>query len=115
MPASLVDWKVALTHEVRVAKPIDGSLLSTSYSTRCKVLGTFPAGEAPVDIAFGGTSLWVTDENTDQVTRLRASNGTSLNTLPVGDYPQGIIFDGTSIWVVNGFSDTVSKISRTAQ
>jgi DNA-binding beta-propeller fold protein YncE len=52
----------------------------------------------------------VANENSDDVTKLRVSDGALLGTFGVGDSPQGVAFDGTNIWVANAGSNTVSKL-----
>jgi DNA-binding beta-propeller fold protein YncE len=71
---------------------------------------TFPVGDAPIGIAFDGANIWVANFDSDNVTKLRASDGAHLGTFPVGDLPVGIAFDGASIWVANNFSDNVTKL-----
>jgi hypothetical protein len=71
---------------------------------------TFTAGDSPYGVAFDGYSIWVANFNTDNVTKLRASDGANLGTFPVGDAPRGIAFDGSSIWVTNQLSDSLTKL-----
>jgi DNA-binding beta-propeller fold protein YncE len=61
-------------------------------------------------VAFDGTSIWVANFSSNNVTKLRASDGTTL-TFPVGTNPFGVAFDGANIWVTNNGSDTVTKLS----
>jgi len=49
-------------------------------------------------------------KSSNNVTKLRASDGTTLGTLPVGNFPDAIVFDGANIWVANAGSNTVSKL-----
>ena len=59
-------------------------------------------------MAFDGANIWVTNGVGNNVTKLRASDGTNLGTFNVGNTPQGVVFDGANIWVANEFSNTVS-------
>jgi DNA-binding beta-propeller fold protein YncE len=43
------------------------------------------------------------------VTKLRASDGSTLGTFPVGAGPVGVAFDGANIWVANSSDNTISK------
>jgi DNA-binding beta-propeller fold protein YncE len=52
----------------------------------------------------------VVNDWSDDVTKLRASDGKVLDTFKVGDYPQSACFDGENIWVANAWGDTVTKI-----
>ncbi len=71
---------------------------------------TFPVGDAPFGVAFDGANIWVANENSDDVTKVRASDGTNLGTFPVGDLPVRIAFDGANVWVTNFNDDTLSKL-----
>ena len=71
----------------------------------------FTVGATPFGIALDGANIWVTNENDDTVTKLRASDGVHLGTFPVGDVPVGVAFDGANIWVANFRDDNVTRIS----
>jgi len=58
--------------------------------------------------AFDGAHIWVINSN--NVTKLRASDGASLGTFAVGDCPVGIAFDGANMWVTNCNPGTVTKL-----
>jgi len=65
-----------------------------------RVLGTFTVGEGPLGIAFDGANMWVANANDGTVSKLRASDGTTLGTFSVGgDSPAGVAFDGENIWL----------------
>ena len=51
--------------------------------------------------AFDGANIWVTNSDSDSVTKLRASDGAVLGNFKVGKAPDGVAFDGTNIWVTN--------------
>ena len=59
--------------------------------------------------AFDGAHIWVINSN--NVTKLRASDGASLGTFAVGDCPVGIAFDGANIWVGNSLGVTKLRAS----
>jgi DNA-binding beta-propeller fold protein YncE len=46
----------------------------------------------------------------NSVTKLRASDGTTLGTFVVGSLPFGVVFDGTNIWVINSDSNSVTEM-----
>ena len=71
---------------------------------------SFPVGDAPQGVAFDGTNIWVANVSSDNVTKLRASDGANLGTFPVAR-PFGVAFDGANIWVANGNSNNVTRIS----
>jgi hypothetical protein len=54
--------------------------------------------------------MWVTNYNSNTVTKLKASNGSNLGIFNVGTNPVGVAFDGANIWVTNYRSATVSKL-----
>ena len=62
-------------------------------------------------MAFDGTSIWVANGGSDNVTKLRASDGAALGTFLVGSSPDAVAFDGTSIWVANADSHDVTKLT----
>jgi len=62
---------------------------------------SFPVGAGPIGVAFDGASIWVTNADGNNVTKLKASDGTVLGTFNVGNYSAGMAFDGANIWVVN--------------
>ena len=73
-------------------------------------LGTFAVGTAPRAVAFDGANIWVANSGSNNVTKLRASDGANLGTFAVGSVPDGVAFDGANIWVANIFSNAVSKL-----
>jgi hypothetical protein len=70
----------------------------------------FDVGEFPIGVAFDGTNIWVANAESNNVKKLRASNGAVLGTFKVGKFPIGITFDGTNIWVANGETNNVMKL-----
>jgi len=84
---------------------------ATTASWRVEMLGAYySVGRYPTGICFDGTNIWVTNNGSGTVTKLRASDGTTLGTYEVGDNPWAICFDGANIWVANGGSDNVTKL-----
>jgi hypothetical protein len=63
----------------------------------------------PLGVAFDGANIWVANRDSDNVTKLRASDGTTLGTFRVED-PFGMAFDGANIWVANESSNDVTKL-----
>jgi DNA-binding beta-propeller fold protein YncE len=60
---------------------------------------------------FDGTNIWVANASFNgNVTKLRASDGTTLGTFAVGSGPMGIAFDGANIWVANFDGNNVTQI-----
>jgi DNA-binding beta-propeller fold protein YncE len=61
-------------------------------------------------IAFDGLTVWITNSDSNSVTKLTASDGSTLGTFPVGLTPSGIVFDGQSMWITNYRSSTIMKM-----
>ncbi|MBM3663279.1 MAG: YncE family protein [Actinobacteria bacterium] len=73
--------------------------------------GPITVGDGPRGVAFDGTSIWVANRLSDNVTRIDAATGTVIGTpVTAGDGPYGITFDGTRVWVTNELADTVTAI-----
>src|SRR5262249_4175917 len=71
---------------------------------------SFPVGNKPVGLAFDGESMRVANLQSNNVMKLRASDGAILATYGVGSLPVGLVFDGTNIWVTNNGSGSVSRL-----
>src|SRR5205085_747178 len=71
---------------------------------------SFPVGSGPNGVAFDGASIWVTNNGSNNVTKLRASDGALQGTFNVGAKPVGVAFDGANIWVANLSSNSVTKL-----
>ena len=70
----------------------------------------FPAGASPYGVAFDGASIWVADNGSNKITKLRASDGLSLGVFPVGTNPIAVACDGVHVWVTNINSNNVTKL-----
>ncbi len=62
-------------------------------------------------LASDGTSLWVASQFQNTVTRVRASDGKTLETVSVGSQPVAVLADPSGIWVANLGDDTVTQLS----
>jgi DNA-binding beta-propeller fold protein YncE len=74
-----------------------------------QALPDIAVGEHPTGIAFDGANIWVASHNSNNVSKLRASDGALLGTYAVGGAPQGVAFDGVQIWVANFWNNSVSR------
>jgi hypothetical protein len=70
---------------------------------------TFAVGANPYGVAFDGSSIWVANGIGFSVTKLQASDGTTLGSFSVNS-PLGLAFDGANIWVTNNGQGTVTKL-----
>jgi hypothetical protein len=70
---------------------------------------------ALVGIIYDGANIWVVDQVSATINKLRKldSNGNILLSVDLGEAPLVPAFDGTNIWVPNLFSDTVSVVRAT--
>src|ERR1700730_1293680 len=75
------------------------------------VTTTLSGLNSPVGVVFDGESIWVVNQLGNSVTKLRASDGTSLGTFSVGSEPEFVAFDGANIWVATTGAATVTKLS----
>src|SRR5262249_54891296 len=71
---------------------------------------SFPVGDGPEGVAFDGASIWVGNTISNNVTKLRASDGAPQGVFPVDAFPQAVAFDGRNIWVASLAADTVTKL-----
>lgn len=74
----------------------------------------FTTATGPMGVAFDGANIWVSNDGSNNVTKLLASTGATLGTFASsGTFPAGVVFDGTNIWVTNNLSANVTKMSHT--
>ena len=71
---------------------------------------TFAGFNKPFSICSDGANIWVTNWGSNNVTKLRSSDGTILGTYNVGTKPLGICLDDSSVWVANWGSKNVTKL-----
>lgn len=69
-----------------------------------------PVGSVPFGIAFDGANVWVVNFDSNNVTKIRTSDGANLGTFGVGSHPMNAAFDGASIWITNSTDNTVTKL-----
>ena len=69
---------------------------------------TFARTTSSYGVAFDGANVWVSGSN--KVTKLRASDGATLDTFAVGNGSAGVAFDGANVWVGNPGGDNVIKL-----
>lgn len=67
---------------------------------------------SPRTMAFDGQHMWVTLNTapTNQVAKVRVSDGVVLGTYPVGANVSGVAFDGTNVWVTAVTDGTVTEL-----
>jgi hypothetical protein len=67
-------------------------------------------GADPVNLAFDGSHIWVTNRSSNTFSKVRTSDGAVVGTFATGANPWGIAFDGSNIWVANSSANTVTKL-----
>ena len=76
---------------------------------------SYGVGAQPTGMLFDGNYIWVSNNSSNSVTKLRPDDGRVLGTFSTGSYPVGLAFDGTNIWVANfgynGAGNTATVLS----
>ena len=72
---------------------------------------TYATGTNPYGVAFDGTNIWITNINSNTVSKMNPADGTKVDYTTTGTNPIGVAFDGTNIWIANNGSATVSKMN----
>lgn len=79
-------------------------------SLRWDLLGQqVTVGSNPKGIAFDGANVWVASTLSNNVTKLRVSDGVVQGTFALGGAARGAAFDGSNVWVTHG-SGSVTKL-----
>jgi hypothetical protein len=55
-------------------------------------------GKQPHWRGVDGANIWVANNRSDNVTKLRASNGKTFGIFAIGIEPEYVAFDGANIW-----------------
>ncbi len=61
-------------------------------------------------LAYDGTYLWMTNVQSNTVSKIQLSPLQVVATYGTGSGPAGIVFDGTSMWIANAYSGSVTVI-----
>src|SRR5262245_10834629 len=69
----------------------------------------FEVGRRPEALLFDGTNIWVANQMSDNLMKLRASDGLNIGTFETGTRPVALTYDGTHVWVANKMSNNVMK------
>ena len=75
------------------------------------VLDTVVVGQAQEAVVSDCASIWVTNSESGDITRIRMNDSAHLGTYQARDRPLAIAFDGQYIWVADFNQDTVTRIS----
>ena len=72
------------------------------------IIGSYAVGTGPQRVVFDGINIWVTNTDSNSVTKLRASDGTRLADFSfTGAF--GIVFDGAGLWVSSPNANKLGK------
>ena len=69
----------------------------------------FEVGRRPQALLFDGSHIWVANQQSDNLMKLRASDGLNMGTFATGTRPVALTYDGTHVWVANKMSNNVMK------
>jgi len=104
-------WNASpITDDIIKIDPVDGDNLESENALASLA---FPA---PTDITHDGTNFWVSDWQSNIITRVRPEDGIILDTIP-GPTPAssiyGLTWDGQALWVADRADDTIYRVSHT--
>lgn len=69
-----------------------------------------PVGVYPDQLVFDGVHMWVACYNTNNVWKIRASDGQVIGAYPAGTNPSALAFDGMYIWAPGKGNSNVVKL-----
>jgi len=112
LSAANINGTIAATQLSPEAQPTTASLklLGSLRWDLLKIHKTFAVGTNPVAVAFDGANVWVVNNGSENVTKIRVGDGAVLGTFAVGGLPTAIAFDGANMWVANSGSNNVTKL-----
>jgi DNA-binding beta-propeller fold protein YncE len=61
-------------------------------------------------MAFDGANMWVTNAQSNTISKFRVSDGANLGNFALGHPAQLLAFDGASIWASDGVTNKITKI-----
>jgi DNA-binding beta-propeller fold protein YncE len=68
-------------------------------------------GGKPDALAFDGAHIWVTNQDSDTIHKLRATDCGLLGEFPTGRLPEDVVYGGGYIWVADFQDNTVRKLA----
>ncbi len=77
----------------------------TDYS-----LGDYAASTSPSSLAFDGSSVWVANAGSTNVSKIRASDGKKIFDVNMGFTPLDVVFDGQNVWV--SYNNSGGKLAK---
>jgi len=115
-PASAANYRESLSGMTEgagsvwvIGDPADRRLFRID-PRRAAITATIPLGFPPGSVAFGGGSVWVTDQLGDRVVRIDPSTNSVTASIPVGRGASGVAFGLGSLWVADSLAQTVTRI-----
>jgi peptide/nickel transport system substrate-binding protein len=79
-----------------------------------ELVGTVPVGTSPSGVAVGEDAVWVTNSDSNSVSRIDPQSHDVKQTIAVGNSPSGVAVAGGFVWVANALDGTVSQIDPRA-
>ena len=80
--------------------------IATLHWYNANLTTQFTLGTAPYGIAFDGTNLWVANDGSNNVMKVRTNDGAIIGTFAVGTTPIAVAYDGANVWVANTTATT---------
>jgi len=104
-------WNASpVTDNIIKIDPVDGDNLETENALAALA---FPA---PTDITHDGTNFWISDWQSNIITRVRPEDGVILDSIPAPTLTSniyGLAWDGQALWVADRADDTIYRVSHT--
>src|ERR1044071_6599372 len=86
------------------------AIAQTTNQAAPSASGAIAVGEGPESVTSDGSYVFVANQFSNTVTKLRASDGVVVGTFAVGRRPVALAFDGANVWVANYLSNNVMKL-----
>ncbi len=104
------------TYSVTVTNPgsLSGTKASgyTSLPAMGTLLGTYNVGTNPRRVVTANGFVWVTNQGSNNVTKLAMTDGTVIGTYPVAASPVGITVDGAGNPIVSSISNFITRLNK---
>jgi hypothetical protein len=92
-------WVANIVGSITKLRASDGALV-----------GTYPT-DKPTGLTFDGTFIWVANNNSGELTKIRASDGSTSLGKGMNGNPYKIVFDGASYWYTLPFHGGVCRFN----
>src|SRR5215207_2183310 len=87
----------------------DGTVARIDPATN-RVVARVQVGGQPYGITAGADSVWVGNNESENVTRVEVATNRVVSRIAVGDRPIGLTYDDGSVWVANFGDGALTRI-----